>query len=115
MTDEENKKTEEWSQEETKNNNKDEAKKEEDLAGNLPTVNFSTFVLSLSTSAMISLGEIESPVSKKKEKSQPMARHSIDLIELLKEKTKGNLDENEEKLIDGILYDLRTRYLNAFN
>lgn len=77
----------------------------------LPEVNFSTFILSLSSSALMHLGEIPDPVSKEKKKDLPLAKHTIDVIGMLQEKTKGNLTDNEKKLMDGILYDLRMRYV----
>lgn len=77
----------------------------------LPEVNFSTFILSLSSSALMHLGEIPDPVSKEKKKDLSLAKHTIDVIGMLQEKTKGNLTDNEKKLMDGILYDLRMRYV----
>lgn len=77
----------------------------------LPEVNFSTFILSLSSSALMHLGEIPDPVSKEKRKDLSLAKHTIDIIGMLQEKTKGNLTDNEKKLTDGILYDLRMRYV----
>lgn len=79
----------------------------------LPEVSFISFVLSLSTSALIHLGEIEDPVTQKTEKRLPHAKQTIDLLALLQEKTKGNLTQQEEKVIENILYDLRMRYVRA--
>ncbi len=79
----------------------------------LPEINFISFLFSLSTSALIQLGEIEDPVSQKMVKDLPLAKQTIDLIGMLKEKTKGNLAPDEEKLIENILYDLRIRYVKA--
>ncbi len=77
----------------------------------LPHVDFSTFVLSLSHSALMHLGEAPHPDTGKLEKSLPLARQTIDLIALLEDKTKGNLSGEEERLVGQILYDLRIRYL----
>ena len=77
----------------------------------LPTIDFSTFVLSLSHSALMHLGEAPHPEDGKVEKSLPLARQTIDLIGLLEEKTKGNLSGDEERLVHQILYDLRMRYV----
>ena len=79
----------------------------------LPEINFINFLFSLSTSALIQLGEIEDPISNKKDKSLPLAKQTIDLIGMLQEKTNGNLTPNEEKMIENILYDLRMRYVKA--
>ncbi len=79
----------------------------------LPEINFTSFLLSISTSALIQLGEIPDPVNKQGVKELPLAKQTIDLIGMLKEKTKGNLTPEEEKLIEHILYDLRMRYVKA--
>jgi hypothetical protein len=79
----------------------------------LPEINLVNFLFSLSTSALIQLGEIEDPISRKAEKNLPLAKQTIDLIGMLKEKTKGNLAPDEEKLIENILFDLRMRYVKA--
>lgn len=78
-----------------------------------PGLNFSTFILSLSTSALVCLGELPDPVSNEKNINTSLAKQTINIIEILKEKTKGNLNEEEERLIDGILYDLHLRYVKA--
>jgi len=77
----------------------------------LPSIDFATFVLSLSHSALMHLGEAPNPETGKVEKSLGMARQAIDLISMLEEKTKGNLTGDEERLIGQILYDLRMRYV----
>ncbi len=79
----------------------------------LPEINFTNFLLSISTSALIQLGELEDPISQKKMKNLPLAKQTIDLIGMLKEKTKGNLAPEEAKLIENLLFDLRMRYVKA--
>jgi hypothetical protein len=79
----------------------------------LPEISLINFLFSLSTSALIQLGEIEDPMSQKMVKNLPLAKQTIDLIGMLKEKTKGNLTPDEEKLMENILYDLRIRYVKA--
>jgi hypothetical protein len=79
----------------------------------LPRVNFSMFVLSLSSSVMMALGEIEDPISGKAEKNLSMARHTIDILAMLEEKTRGNLAKDEGELLTSILYDLRMAYVRA--
>ncbi|MDD3844995.1 MAG: DUF1844 domain-containing protein [Syntrophorhabdaceae bacterium] len=78
-----------------------------------PDLNFSTFLLSLSTSAMVCLGELPDPISSEKNVNLSLAKQTITIIEILKEKTKGNLNAEEDRLIDGILYDLHIRYVKA--
>lgn len=77
----------------------------------LPSIDFSTFVLSLSHSALMHLGEAPNPENGQVEKNLPLARQTIDLIAMLEDKTKGNLTGDEERLIGQILFDLRMRYV----
>jgi len=74
---------------------------------------FSTFVLSLSTSVLVNLGELPDPLKNEKDINLPIAKQTIGLIEMLMEKTKGNLTEDEDRLIDSMLYDLRMKYVEA--
>jgi hypothetical protein len=78
-----------------------------------PEITFSNFVFSLTTQALIQLGEIQDPESKEPIKSLPLAKQTIDLIGMLQEKTRGNLTKEEEALINNALYDLRMRYVKA--
>ncbi len=77
----------------------------------LPRIDFATFVLSLSHSALMHLGEAPHPETNAVEKSLPLARQTIDLLGMLEEKTKGNLSGDEERLLGQILYDLRVRFV----
>lgn len=77
----------------------------------LPAVTFSTFVLSLASSALVSLGEVADPQNDEMHEDLLAAKHTIDVLGMLKEKTEKNLDFEEERLIDGILYDLRMKYI----
>jgi len=77
----------------------------------LPEVSFSTFVLSLSSSALLHLGEIPNPESQRTEVDLPMAKQIIDTLGMLQEKTSGNLDADEDHLVKTVLYDLRLRYV----
>lgn len=89
---------------------------EEDIfteQGPLPEIDFSQFIFSLSTSALIQLGEVQDPFTQKTAKNLPLAKQTIDLIAMLKEKTKGNLTPEEGKIIENLLYDLRMRYVKA--
>lgn len=74
-------------------------------------VNFSSFILSLATSALIHLGEEANPATGERSIQLPLARQVIDLISLLEEKTKGNLTKEEEGLITQILYTLRMKFV----
>ena len=91
---------------------KEEAKEEERTAP-LPEVNFSSFILSLSSSVLLHLGEIADPVSGEKRKNMDLAKQSIDIISMLQDKTKGNISQDEGKLIEQMLFDLRMRFVEA--
>ena len=77
----------------------------------LEPVTFSTFVLGLSTQALMHLGEIESPIAGGVERNLDAAKDVIDVLGILREKTRNNLELAEERLLDSILYDLRMRYV----
>ena len=76
-----------------------------------PEINFSTFILSLSTQALAHLGEIPHPVDSKINVDLTAARQVIDILGMLREKARGNLDKAEEGLLEHILYDLRMKYV----
>jgi hypothetical protein len=77
----------------------------------LPSVDFHTFVLSLGSSALLHLGELEHPEAGGKHLDLPLAKHTIDILAMLEAKTRGNLTGPEEKLMQSLLYDLRLRYV----
>jgi hypothetical protein len=79
----------------------------------LPEVNFSTFTVSLSTEILFHLGEIPHPESGERQKNLPLAKHAIDTLAMLQEKTRGNLTEEEQKLLESMLYDLRMCFIRA--
>jgi len=92
----------------------DEPTGEKPAGGTLPAIDFSTFVLSLSTSALFHLGLIPDTQSGKPgERNLPLARQTIDILEILQEKTRGNLDEAELRLLESVLHDLRMRFVAA--
>lgn len=80
-------------------------------AGSLPTLDFATFILSLSHSALMHLGEAPHPDTNKIEANLQLAKQNIDLLGVLEDKTKGNLTGDEERLLAQVLFDLRMRYV----
>lgn len=74
-------------------------------------VNFTTFVVGLSTQALAALGEIPDPVSGQRIKDLNAAQQLIDIIGMLQEKTRGNLDQTESGLVEAMLFDLRMKYV----
>ena len=81
----------------------------------LPDVNFSTFLFSLNTSALVHLGEIPEFGSGETKKDLILAQHTIDTVAMLQEKTVGNLAEDEKGFLEHILYDLRMRYIKTIS
>ena len=73
----------------------------------MPEVTFSTFVISLASSALVHLGEVPNPETGGTETSLPLAKHSIDVLEMLRAKTENGLEEQERQLLESILYELR--------
>lgn len=86
-------------------------KGEEKLETPWPEMNFSGFVLSLHTSALFHFGDFQDPRSGERKVDLDAAKQTIDILSMLKEKTAGNLTENEQRLIDGALFELRMRYV----
>jgi len=76
-----------------------------------PEVNFYNFILSLSSTAMYHFGDFADPASRATQRNLAAAKQTIDLLTMLQEKTKGNLNQDEKTLLDGILYELRIRYV----
>ena len=79
----------------------------------LAEMSFSSFVMGLTTQALMHLGEIPDPSHERINRDLPAAKQMIDLLGILREKTKGNLDAAEEQLLGNMLYDLRIRYVEV--
>jgi len=79
--------------------------------GPFPEVSMATFIFSLSSSALVHLGEIPEPETNRAHMDLAMAKQIIDTLGMLEDKTKGNLDQDEERLMKSVLYDLRMRYV----
>jgi hypothetical protein len=80
-----------------------------------PRVDFSMLVQSIAFSALHSLGLVTDPAGggRTTERDLPLARHNIEILELLEEKTRGNLSPEEAKLIAGLLYEVRMHFVEA--
>ncbi len=77
----------------------------------LPEITFASFLMSLGTSVFFHLGDLPHPETGAAEKNLPLAKQTIDLLGLLREKTRNNLTPEEENIFDHLLYDLRMRYV----
>lgn len=82
-----------------------------DSGTTLPTVDFSTFIISLNASALMHLGVIEEPEVGEKAKNLALAKQAIDTLAMLEKKTQGNLTPEESSMLKNILYDLRIIYV----
>lgn len=79
----------------------------------LPEASFPSLVLTLGTGALQHMGLVENPMTGKVEKDLRLAKHTIDMLDMLKKKTKGNLRKEEERLLDELMYDLRMKFVRA--
>lgn len=98
---------------------KEEAKRAEQEADNkacgdnvcMPKPDFSTFVLSLASSALVQLGEVPDPASGQVGEDLVLAKHSIDILSMLQDKVKNGLTPDESRLLEGLLYELRMKFV----
>ena len=77
----------------------------------MPEVTFSTFVLSLASSALMHLGEVPDPETGRTVRNEALARNAIDLLTMLDDKTRNGLTPDESKLMRDVLYELRMKFV----
>jgi len=82
-----------------------------DDAKTMPQVTFSTFILSLASTALVQLGEVPNPETGQLEQNFALGKHTIDVLDMLRSKTQACLDNEEKRLLDGLLYELRMKYV----
>ena len=82
-----------------------------DSSNDVMEPDFFRYIQGFATQILIHLGEIDNPLQNKKTINLDLAKYSIDLLGLIKQKTEGNLTEEEEKFINGALYDLRMKFI----
>lgn len=92
---------------------KDRRKQGAERSTQMPEASFPSLILTLGTGALQHMGLVENPVTKRVEKDMRLAKHTIDMLDMLKKKTKGNLRKEEERLLEELLYELRTKYVKA--
>lgn len=76
-----------------------------------PEVTFSAFIMSLASSALVGLGEVPDPGTGKTSRDLVLARHNIDLLEMLRQKTKSGINPDESSLLESLLCELRLKYV----
>lgn len=84
---------------------------EQDPHGGAPEIDFSTFVMSLASSAFYHLGDMPDPMTGQIEQNLPAVRQTIDILTMLHQKTKGNLDAQEDKLLGQLIYELQMKFV----
>ncbi len=82
------------------------------MSQEIPPATFQILVSTFATQAAVSLGQIDNPVTSKRETNLPQAKFAIDLLDILASKTKDNLDKEEDEFLKGMLYQLRMLYLD---
>lgn len=93
---------------EDKNRN---AKPVEPPPGTGAHIDFPSYILSYYTQCLVLLGEVPNPYTNKKEEDLEAARHTVDILGMLKEKTQGNLAPEEQQLLESVLYEVRLKYM----
>jgi hypothetical protein len=79
-----------------------------------PSVDFAVLVYSFATSALHHMGFVPDPeTGRTGERSLPLARQNIEILELIEQKTRGNLETEEARLLESLLYEVRMRFVEA--
>jgi hypothetical protein len=84
-----------------------------DVDGPLPPPSFSSLVQMMATQILLYLGDVPNPMTGQTTKNLDLAKHQIDMLQMVEEKTKGNLTDDEKQLLDTALYEVRMRFVNA--
>ena len=82
-------------------------------AASMPEIDFGTFVMSLASSVLVHLGELSPPGQPVGRANFPLAKQTIDILGMLQDKTRGNLSDDEARLLEHLLYDLRLKYVDV--
>jgi hypothetical protein len=88
---------------------------QEEPPGTGPKIDFPSYVLSYYTQGLVLLGEVPNPMNNKKEEDLEGARHTIDILAMLRDKTKGNLSREEDQLLASVLYELQLKFMAKTN
>ena len=79
----------------------------------LPPPSFQLLVATFASRATVAFGHVANPIDGKKEVRLELARHAIDMLDILEQKTKGNLTDEEKAMIEGVLHQLRMAFMEA--
>jgi hypothetical protein len=80
--------------------------------GTAPRIDFPSYLMSYYTQGLVLLGEFPNPATNAIEQDLEAVRHIVDLLEMLRDKTRGNLSDEEHKLLDDVLYELRMKFMS---
>jgi hypothetical protein len=80
-----------------------------------PPIDFPSYLLSYYTQGLVLLGEVPNPYTNKKEEDMEAARHTVDILSMLEQKTRGNLSKEEQQLLESVLYELRMKFMAKTN
>lgn len=83
--------------------------------GTAPPIDFPSYILSYYTQGLVFLGEVPNPITKQNEPDLESAKHAVDVLGMLHEKTKGNLSAEESQLLESVLYELRMKFMAKTN
>jgi hypothetical protein len=98
---------------ETSSKKEERAPAQEGSSG--PPIDFPSYIISYYTQGMVLLGEVPNPYTKKMEEDVEAARHMIDILSMLEQKTKGNLSKDEQQLLESVIYELRIKFMAKTN
>ena len=104
---------EDWKQRAQREKERDAHVSEERYAGPPPEPSFAFLLSGLVSQALMGLGQMPNPISQKQELNLDEAKFAIDTLQMLQDKTKGNLTDDEKRHLDSVLYDLRMRFIDA--
>jgi hypothetical protein len=104
---------EEWKQRARSEKEAASERRAESTTKGLPRPTFNMLISGIVTDALVSLGVVENPITGEQERNLKLAQYSIDLLQLLEEKTKGNLEDSEKHFLETALYDLRMKFVSA--
>ena len=80
-----------------------------------PPIDFPSYILSYYTQGCVLMGEVPNPITNKKEEHIEEAKHIVDILSMLEQKTKGNLSKEEKQLLESVLYELRMKFMAKTN
>ena len=110
MQEEKKKVDESWKNAVQKDKQTETTQPQDDTPTAIPEANFTFFITTLAIQSSIALGEVPDPITNKQQENLDQAKYLIDTLSVIQEKTRNNLNAEEDKLLDHMLYDLRMKF-----